>query len=577
MRREQRQDSVSFEIAFDIPRRLKHFTGCILAFVLFAAPCMGQAGPRQDRHPDAACRECHQQIYDRYERTPMAHASGDAVDGLLPGTFIHQPSEVRYRLFLRDGAAWLSYDRPGGAGAEALDGRQRLIYYIGSGDRGRTYLFQRGGFWFESPVNWYAKKQLWDMNPKSMHAKEMPFTLPVDSTCLHCHTTGAATSLPGSRNHFAASPFLQTGIGCESCHGDAAEHLAQRGRGPILNPAKLTGSLRDSICLQCHLEAEIVVNEPNRSLEDFHPGDDLAASVRFFVRDGEIGAAGRATSQWEALRQSACYRKSGGRMSCVTCHNPHNVPAAADKVAWYRSKCLACHESTGFALTHHPDQPDCVHCHMARERTEDVAHEQVTDHFIRKRPGNDPDGSVAEGDTLTPVGEAKTSSRDLGLAYAQLAIRGDYNVAVRGQELLQEAEKEEDRAGTKDADLHSGLAFLDLVSSDSKDAMKEYRTALSVDPENSVAAADLGVLLGRQHQLSAAVQLWSSAAKHDPAKAATEFNLAVGECLLGDLNAARAALQRSIWFSPDDQQAKSLLAQLQARPQLCAVQARPHP
>jgi hypothetical protein len=34
------------------------------------------------------------------------------------------------------------------------------------------------------------------MNPKSLDKKEMPFTLQVDSTCLHCHTSGAAMSLP---------------------------------------------------------------------------------------------------------------------------------------------------------------------------------------------------------------------------------------------------------------------------------------------------------------------------------------------------------------------------------------------
>jgi hypothetical protein len=35
--------------------------------------------------PDAPCRGCHQQIYDRYEQTPMARASGRAIDGLREG------------------------------------------------------------------------------------------------------------------------------------------------------------------------------------------------------------------------------------------------------------------------------------------------------------------------------------------------------------------------------------------------------------------------------------------------------------------------------------------------------------
>jgi len=39
-------------------------------------------------NPDQACAECQQEIYNRYQKTPMARASGIAADGrageLLP-------------------------------------------------------------------------------------------------------------------------------------------------------------------------------------------------------------------------------------------------------------------------------------------------------------------------------------------------------------------------------------------------------------------------------------------------------------------------------------------------------------
>jgi hypothetical protein len=104
-------------------------------------------------NPDAACAGCHREIYDSYQRTPMAQASGAATDGLLPGEFTHAGSGVHYRLFVRDGRAWLSYDRPNAPPDRALKGEQELTYFIGSGLRGRTYLFQNQGYWFESPVN----------------------------------------------------------------------------------------------------------------------------------------------------------------------------------------------------------------------------------------------------------------------------------------------------------------------------------------------------------------------------------------------------------------------------------------
>ena len=534
-----------------------------------------------ENNSDYVCRNCHQRIYDSYERTPMARASGDATEGFLPGGFLHQKSGIEYRLLLRNQQVWLSYDRPQGVGVMALAGEQRLVYYIGSGHRGRTYLFERNGFWFESPVNWYAKKQLWDMNPKSLDAKQMPFTLQVDSSCLHCHTSGAARSLPGSRNHFAGAPFAEGGITCESCHGDPAAHLAQNGQGPILNPTRLAGSRRDSICLQCHLEAEVAVNQPGRSLNDYRPGDDLLADVRFFVHRDEIGSGGRATSQWEALLQSACYRKSAGRMTCISCHDPHSDPPPEKRVSYFRSKCLACHGSPAFVAEHHPQQPDCAFCHMAREKTENVAHEQVTDHFIVKRPSAWVANQTSHQGELVAVGGSDSSDRDLGLAFAQSAIEGDASAVVRGRELLEEAEKQEGKDALalqgrtpQDVDLHAKLGYLELVSGNISAAAREYERSLAIDPSQSVAAADLAVIRARERQLTAAVQLWRRVAQENPAQTGAGYDLALGECMLGDQNLALQALIRAVAYSPDDQKAKALMMELQAAPQRCAGKAR---
>src|ERR1700761_3883049 len=230
-----------------------------LLLFLFLMRCM-QALPAWAEDPDAVCAKCHQKIYDSYQATPMARASGAAVEGLLPGEFTHALSGVHYRLFLRDGRAWLGYDR-----GPTLHGEQELSYFIGSGQRGRTYLFQNAGFWFESPVNWYSKQRVWDMNPKSLDAREMPFTLKVDSACLHCHSSGVQPA-SGAVNHFGDRPFLYGGIRCQSCHGDATAHVASGGTAKILNPAKLPSVERDSVCLQCHLEGEMAVNKPGRQL-----------------------------------------------------------------------------------------------------------------------------------------------------------------------------------------------------------------------------------------------------------------------------------------------------------------------
>jgi predicted CXXCH cytochrome family protein len=519
---------------------------------------------------DARCAKCHEAIYDSYQKTAMAHASGLASDGLLPGEFTHAASGVHYRLFLRDGRAWLSYDRPNASPGRTLQGEQELEYFVGSGLRGRTYLFEKHGYWFESPVNWYSKQGIWDMNPKSLDAREMPFTLKVDSGCLHCHASAVQATLPGANNHFAAQPFLDGGITCESCHGDPSAHLSSGGRGPILNPAKLSPSKRDSICLQCHLEGEISVNRVGRSLSGFAPGEELFDSVLHFVRAGELGANGRATSQWEALLESECKKKSGDRLTCITCHDAHSSPAPEQRIVYFRNKCLSCHGQASFASKHHPDQPDCVGCHMPREKTQNVAHEQVTDHRIQRRLDLAPKQAAAQHDSLIAVGGPPASDRDLGLAYAELAQRGDAQAGREALLLLRRAERTEHAGGEQaDPDLHTALGFLEQMSGDRQSAMYEYQAALRANPSSSAAAGDLAILEARAGNVRTAVALLQTVSKNDPGEITASMDLAMIECAIGDRQAAGKVLRDLLEFSPDDAKARQVLTGIENGTQRC--------
>jgi hypothetical protein len=100
---------------------------------------------------DKVCQPCHSAIYENYRKTAMARASGPAAGNLIPGEFIHAPSHVQYQVLEESGRAWLGFDREG---ADAIHGKRELLYFIGSGTRGRTYIFANDGFFFESPINW---------------------------------------------------------------------------------------------------------------------------------------------------------------------------------------------------------------------------------------------------------------------------------------------------------------------------------------------------------------------------------------------------------------------------------------
>jgi predicted CXXCH cytochrome family protein len=514
--------------------------------------------------PNAACARCHKEIYERYRNTPMARASGQAAAGLIPADLVAAASGVHYRVFAEDGKAWLSYKRDDPA--RSLDGRQELIYFLGSGKRGRTYLFEKQGYWFELPINWYAKKQIWDMAPNYQTDREMPLTMPVEPGCLHCHFSGAVSSLPDARNHYAAAPFASGGITCAGCHGDGTAHVASGGKTQMMKIDALAPARRDSVCLNCHLEGQAAVRRLGKKPEDFRPGDDLAAFEVFFVHRDENGSGGSATSQWEALLKSQCKAQSGDKLTCTTCHDPHGSPGPSERVAFYRQKCLQCH--AGMATGHHAENPDCTECHMGRPPSTDIAHEQVTDHWIKRQASGEPLPRVTTGD-LVSVGGVAMSDRDLGLGYAQMAARGDKQAGERALDLPKKAENE-DNGATKDHELHAQLGFLEQVSGDSEGAAAEYRAALAADGLDSLAGGNLALIEAQKHQYAEAMQLWKAVFDHDPVQLGAGFNLAVMQCGTGDGKAALATLDRLTEFAPDSGRARAMAEEIRDGKRRCS-------
>lgn len=528
----------------------------LAAVGLLSSVCAAAAPTGPD--PDARCAACHRAIYDSWKKTPMAQASGPAAEGFIPADFTHAASGVHYRMTLEHGQVWLSYDRPDASPERALHGRQQLLFYLGSGRRGRTWIYQREGYWYEIPINWYAKKHIWDMTPHFLRASSMPFTLPVDPGCLHCHASAVQASLPEARNKFDGPPFPHGGITCEACHGDATQHVASHGRDAILNPDQLDPVRRDSICLECHLEGEVAVVKLGRKLGAFRPGDNLFDEAAYYEDGRKAGAEGRATSQWESLLESACKRASGEKMTCTTCHDPHATVAEENRVAYYRARCLSCH--TGLAKGHHAENPDCTSCHMPRQKTEDIAHEQVTDHRIQI-PGK-PYASPLSGEELVAIGGSTPTGRDEGIAWASLALRGDREAGERAMRLLLNAEKEDPKEA-RDADLHVNLGFLEQAKGDRARAAAEFEQALRADPWDETAGADLAVLDTEQGNVAAALPLLAKVFGDDPGASAAGVDLAIVECRGGDRESAAKTLDRVLLFSPDNDTAREFSLALQ--------------
>jgi len=549
-----------------------------------------------------ACAKCHRAIFDAYAGTAMARSSGPAMRDFLPGEFQHAASGIRYRVYEENGNAWLSFDR---TGEGELHGKRKLQYFIGSGHRGRAYLFADDGFVFESPVSFYALKEagakdVWDMAPAFENEREMPLNVPAGTSCLTCHASNAQTPMTGTENKYGTPLFAHDGITCERCHGSGAAHMKETSAEPgvppnkshvpdppgdtrtaaslgIVNPAKLAPARRDAVCMQCHLQGNAAIEQPGRRLDQFQPGEDLSDFVRYFVLSGDGKEGARGVSQFEALAQSKCKRASGDAMTCTSCHDPHASPAAAEKVAFYRGKCLVCH-GEAFAAKHHVEQEDCAKCHMARLATADVPHTQISDHRILRVPmmplqsvgsAYDPSHGPPPEPKLTrfPVGPAVESVRDLALAWSALAGDKSGFASTEAARLLPLAVVQ----SPEDPAILTALGYNELRSRQTGKAREHYEHALRIDPLSVDAAANLGVIEANAGHLDRAVELWKAAFERAPARSSLGLNLTRGLCLTGQGDQAQAVVSRVLEFNPDMGAARSTLKQLESGAARCIV------
>jgi tetratricopeptide (TPR) repeat protein len=532
----------------------------ILLPVLLAVPVscqMLEAGSE-------ACSSCHSEIYNTYTKTVMARASGPAAEGLITGEFNHKQSKVHYRIYQRDDRSWMSYEREK---EPQLHGQRELLYFIGSGVKGRSYLFSDQGFLFETPINWYSQEHRWEMTPAYTEAREVPLNLPAYTSCLNCHTSAMRPPLPGTDSKFSGKPYLHDGITCKRCHGSGEGHAS--GAGPIVNPAKLSPKQRDAVCMQCHFEGTVSVEQPGKHLYQFEPGESLSDYIHYFVLAGNPQSETvQALSQVEALSLSMCKRKSGDKMWCVSCHDPHREPSAEEKVQYYRAKCLNCH-GEAFAAKHHVNKPDCTQCHMPPLPSQAVAHTQSTDHRILRRPiGFQLPVTAKAEPKLEPFPESDAplvTTRDLGLAWETLTERKVVGASHEAEQFLHKAVKQ----WPDDAKVLSALGFILQDRGHEKEAAEFYELALKIDRLANDAATNLATIEARAGHLGRAIELWQGAFERVPNRSEIGIDLAIAFCVAGQKNDARHYVEQVLEFNPDSAPARRLDAHLNSDPPQC--------
>ncbi len=365
-----------------------------------AAPDVAYVGSK-------ACEECHSDIYESYLKTDMGRAMSlpaerKELEGLdAPAKFKHPKANRYYEVYRRGSDLYESEYELDAQGKEVFRDEQKIDYIIGSGANGFSCIVRRGDFFFEAPLSYYSMAKAWGLSP-GYDRGDYGFSRPVQADCISCHS-GRPQPIEDSDGKFRDPPFLELPIGCESCHGPGALHVEERRRAApltgaldrsIVNPAKLPGWLADNICMYCHQGMDAIALMPGRHYGDFRPGTPLTDTFGIFAvpfrRDAPPGDP--LLQHFVLMKLSRCYSKSGGRLRCITCHDPHHQPKAAEATSYYRNRCLTCHTEKSCALPLEarmaktpPD--DCAGCHMPKQHLQEISHSTLTDHRILARAG----------------------------------------------------------------------------------------------------------------------------------------------------------------------------------------------
>jgi hypothetical protein len=436
------------------------------------------------------------------------------------------------------------------------EGRGTLDYFIGAGNIGRSYVSAVDGFLFQTPVAWYAVRRAWDLSPGYELSEEVNLGREVGAGCLGCHATGLRP-LRNTSNGFAAPPWTESGVGCERCHGSGEAHV-RGNRAAIVNPARLSGTVRDSVCAQCHLPGAVEIAR-SPATKPYAPGENLSDSVAVFVLAGEDREA-NVNGHFEQLSRSRCLREGGGRLWCGTCHKVHSTLSAEARQAFYRQQCQSCHAArpcTASAEARAAGKDDCLACHMPRRDSATVLHAAVTDHTISRVPRGATQVGLSSSSSLTPFAGMISTDRELGLAYASVALR-DNNQAwgLRAFTLLQQA----NAAHAADPKVMLSLAQLYDRMKREDEACALYKKVANMDETAAVAIINLGACLAKEGKAEDAIGLWQGVLETNPSLEAARLNLAVALFRAGRREQAIRHLREALRFNPASRKAAELLS-----------------
>jgi len=391
-------------------RRLVALIGVMVLIALpflFAALLSGPSGPRaaeparQGFVGSATCATCHTAEAAAWQQSDHARAMAAATkanilgdfagvtvtDGRHTATFRREGEQHIIRTDGKDGVV-TDFTITETFGVDPLqqylvlfpDGRRQALPWAWD-SRPRE---QGGQRWYhlmpnealpaQDPLHWTGRAQNWNF------------------MCASCHSTGLQRGYDAAQDRYDTT-WSEISVGCESCHGPGAAHVAwaqgggrskdphrglsvwlrdrsggawrfaeddTRGIAQWVGPPRQSTAAQVETCAPCHARARTLVADPlpgSRFLDTHAP---LLLERGEYQADGQIQGE---VFEWGSFAQSRMFRAG---VVCADCHDPHRGTLRAEGNA----VCAQCHLPARFDTAEHHRHPvgtpgaQCVSCHM---------------------------------------------------------------------------------------------------------------------------------------------------------------------------------------------------------------------
>ncbi len=513
-----------------------------------------------------ACAGCHKEISQSFRQTGMGRSMSSAASSVADlhlkasGPISNGPPNRIFESFARDGILFQT-ESGEQAGKFVFRSTYRMDYAIGSGEHGLSFLSLRGRHLFQAPLSWYASTNAWDLSP-GYDRIDFGLSRPIPTGCIACHSA-RPQPVPDRGGLFEDPPFLELPIGCENCHGPGEAHVSHPTSQTIVNPARLKPRLADNVCMFCHENGDSRILLPGKAYSDFRPGTYLGDTVAIFKMRTTKGDTD-VLEHNDAMEHSRCFRASQGKLSCITCHDPHRRIDRSQAAAFYREKCFTCHNDSSCKLPLASRQPndDCAGCHMPKRPSGQIAHTALTNHRIPAQPGGQPSPSEF-GDELDwvnpPPGEKAPNPVSLLRAYAEVSgLQPAFR--TRYLALLDELGRTMPNDALIQSSLGQKLLFESRSDASAEAALAHYQRALELGSQTAEVHIEMADALSRLNRFDESVAQLRIALDIKPYDRSIRRALAVRLLAMGKNTEAVEVIRQQLELFPEDDMMRDLLA-----------------